>query len=117
MGDDWLLRSVDHVEEAGRATIAGVEALIASLEPLRQQRGAGVPLAGIADDLIARGGPAVRRRCGEALAEYARAVMLFRARMIRAMVDTEGMSLSEVSRKLGVSRQMVTRLYRAAEES
>jgi hypothetical protein len=33
--------------------------------------------------------------------------------VIRTLVDEEGVSLSEVSRRLSISRQMTTRLYDA----
>ena len=41
--------------------------------------------------------------------------MLYRAGLIRAMVDDEKLSFTAVGRRLGVSRQMVARLYRYDE--
>jgi predicted DNA-binding protein (UPF0251 family) len=45
--------------------------------------------------------------------EYEHAVMLFRRGMVRALVDEGGLSLTEVARRMGVSRQGVARLYDA----
>lgn len=50
----------------------------------------------------------------EVLAEFDRTLTRTRAEAIRLMVDDEGMSLSEVARLVGRSRQFVTRLYRSA---
>lgn len=55
-----------------------------------------------------------RRHVTDALVRMNSALMACRAEGIRQMVDVEGMSLSEVSRVLGSSRQFVTRLYQKA---
>ena len=37
--------------------------------------------------------------------------MMYRVGLIRAMVDEEKLSFAEVARRMGVSRQMIARLY------
>jgi len=112
--EDWLLASVAEIEMAGRDTVASVEAVIASLESVREARRSGRSSAEIAGGIIAAGGPAMRRRAGAAVAGYERAIMIFRSRVVRSLVDDEQLSFSEVARRMGVSRQKVTRLYHAA---
>jgi hypothetical protein len=112
---DRFLRAIDDI--AG-AVEAAREALDESTEPLvsaRRRRLAGASMLEIVDDLVAAGGPeALRRETARAFARYERAVKAFRGTVIRTLVDQEGVRLSEVSRRLSISRQMTTRLYHAA---
>ena len=41
--------------------------------------------------------------------------MVYRVGLIRAMVDEEELSFTEVGRRLSVSRQMIAKLYRYDE--
>jgi hypothetical protein len=113
--DDRFLEAIDDI---GAAVEAAREALDESTEPLvsaRRRRLAGASMLDILDDLVAAGGPeALRRKTATAFACYERAVRAFRGTVIRTLVDEEGVSLSEVSRRLSISRQMTTRLYDAA---
>jgi hypothetical protein len=77
---------------------------------------AGKPLDEIVHDLIAGGGRQKRLGSAEAFRQYEQAVASMRAGVVRALVDEDGLSLTEVSRRLGVSRQAAARLYQPAAE-
>jgi hypothetical protein len=106
------------IEDIAAAVDAAREALNESIAPLvsaRRRRLAGASMLEIVDDLVAADGPeALRRETARAFACYERAVKAFRGIVIRTLVDEERVSLSEVSRRLSISRQMATRLYDAA---
>lgn len=111
-------RFLGAIDEIAAAVDAAREALDESTEPLMsacRRRLAGASMLEIVDDLVAADGPeALRRVTATAFARYERAVKAFRGTVIRTLVDEEGVTLSEVSRRLSISRQMTTRLYDAA---
>jgi hypothetical protein len=112
LGDSFLAA----IDDIAAALEAAREALDGSTEPLasaRRRRLAGASMLEIVDELVAAGGPEARRDTARAFARYERAVKTFRGTVIRTLVDEEGVSLSEVSRRLSISRQMTTRLYQA----
>jgi predicted HTH domain antitoxin len=76
---------------------------------------AGVPVSEIVADLISQGGREARLRSSAAIEAFEHAVMVYRVGLIRAMVDEEKLSFAEVARLMGVSRQMIARLYRHDE--
>jgi predicted DNA-binding protein (UPF0251 family) len=43
---------------------------------------------------------------------YERAVMRLRGGVVRALIDEENVSLTELAQRMGVSRQVVARLYK-----
>lgn len=94
------------------AARASLEEIPAVLAPTRAQRAQGLPLSLIALDLADRAS-AGRRETAKAFADYERAVGSLRASMVRALVDEEGASFSALARRMGISRQAVTRLYEA----
>ena len=71
----------------------------------------GRPLSEVYDD-----GLTIERRNAMfgVLASFDRAFSRARVEAARIMIDDEGLSLSEVARLIGRSRQFVTRLYRSA---
>lgn len=111
-------RFLGAIEDIAAAVEAARQALDESTDPLvsvRRRRLAGASMLEIVDDLVAAGGhEALRRQTARAFAVYERAVQAFRGTVIRTLVDEEGASMSEVSRRLSISRQMTTRLYDAA---
>jgi hypothetical protein len=113
MGEDWFVASVDRVARA--ASIAS-EDLRAAVEELvgstRAARADGRSLIEIVDLMAARKGREMRLRAISAFQEYERAVADMRAGVVRALVDEEGMTLSEAGLRLKISRQAATRLYR-----
>jgi hypothetical protein len=112
---NWLLEAIEQVEQTGEEAQRAIREGVASIESAREQLVAGAPVSQIVDDLIARGGREARLRSSTATDAFEHAVMVYRVGLIRAMVDDEKLSLSEVGRRLGVSRQMVARLYRSDE--
>ncbi len=112
---NWLLEAIRRVEQTGEEAQMAISEGIASMDRAREQLVAGAPVSKIVDDLIAQGGREARLKSSAAIDAFEHAVMVYRVGLIRAMVDDEGLSFSEVGRRLGVSRQMVARLYRYDE--
>jgi hypothetical protein len=112
---DWLLDSIEQVEQVGAVARDEISVSIASLGRVRTQRVAGVPVAAIVADLAARGAQETRLRTAGALAGFERSMMNFRVGLVRHLVDDEGLTFTEVGRRIGVSRQMTARLYRSVE--
>jgi hypothetical protein len=86
--------------------------VVQSLAETRRERNAGSPIAETADQVLARQGRETRLHASAAMDAYERAAMRFRSGMVRALVEEGNLSLTEVARRMGVSRQVVTRLYR-----
>lgn len=112
---NWLLEAIKQVEQAGREAQTAIGEGVASIDRAREKLVAGAPVSKIVDDLIAEGGRQARLRSSTAINAFEHAVMIYRVGLIRAMVDDEKLSFSDVGRRLGVSRQMVARLYRYDE--
>ncbi len=112
---NFLLEAIKRIEQTGEEAQRAIGDGVASMDTARVRLVAGVPVSEIVDDLIARGGRDARLRSSAAIAAFEHAVMVYRAGLIRAMVDEEKLSFTEVSRRLGVSRQMISRLYRFDE--
>ncbi len=108
-----LLGAIERIEQTGEEAEKAIREGVASLDRARKQLVAGVPVSEIVDDLIARGGRDARLKSSAAIDAFEHAVMVYRVGLIRAMVDDERLSFSEVGRRLGVSRQMIARLYRS----
>jgi hypothetical protein len=112
VSDDWLLRAIERVEEAGRLAAAALSRSLENVAEVRRQREDGVAVDSIIARVLVTGGPEARRATEDAFHRYQHAVMVLRALMIRTLVDHSGSSLSEVARKMNISRQKVTQLYR-----
>ncbi|MEA2646234.1 MAG: hypothetical protein QOE92_1317 [Chloroflexota bacterium] len=111
---DWLLQSIDQAEAAAVAAREALDAAVQWLSATRIERLAGVSILTVADTTLAGSGDEARLQASVAMEEYEHAVMLFRRGMVRALVDEGGLSLTEVARRMGVSRQGVARLYDAS---
>ena len=85
-----------------------------ALDTGRQARLAGRPVSEIVDNLIGDGGRDVRLGAAGAFRQFEREIQSMRVGVIRAMIDDEGLSITEASARLGVSRQAGARLYRSA---
>ena len=112
VSDDWLLRAIERVEEAGQLAAAALTRSLENVSEVRRQREDGVPVDSIIARVLVTGGPEARRATEDAFHRYQHAVMVLRALMIRKLVDHSGSSLSDVARKMNISRQKVTQLYR-----
>ncbi len=84
-----------------------------ALETGGQARLAGRPVSEIVDELIGGGGRDVRLGAAEAFRQFEREIQSMRVGVIRAMIDEEGLSVTEASALLGISRQAGARLYRS----
>lgn len=116
MAEDWFVVAVRSVAEAGRTACESVEAAVRALEAGREARLAGRPMSAIVDELIAGGGRNLRLGAAAAFRQFEREIQSMRAGVIRAMIDEEGLSLTDASARLGVSRQAGARLYRSGED-
>lgn len=106
-----LLEAIKRIEQAGDDAQRAIGEGLASIEGARERLVAGVPVSEIVADLIAQGGRDARLRSSAAIEAFEHAVMVYRVGLIQAMVDEEKLSFAEVARRMGVSRQMIARLY------
>jgi DNA-directed RNA polymerase specialized sigma24 family protein len=113
---DPFVAAAEEVATAGRAACDAIESAIRALEVGARARATGVPLVDIVDELIGAGGRDVRLATADAFHEFERAVAKMRARVVRTLVEEDGLSLTDVARRLRISRQAVARLYRHAKE-
>jgi hypothetical protein len=116
MSEDWFAAAVEQVARAGRDSCAAIEAAVRQLESSRDARAASLPLAEMVDEIITAGGRDIRLGAAEAFREFERSIATMRAVVVRALIDEDRLALSEVARRLRISRQAVARLYRAATE-
>lgn len=107
----WLLEAIKRIEQSGEDAQRAIGAGVASTDMARERLEAGMPISEIVADLMAQGGREARLRSSAAVDEYEHAVMVYRAGLVRAMVDEEQMSFAQVAQVMAVSRQMITRLY------
>jgi hypothetical protein len=106
-----LLEAIKQIEQTGDEAQRAIGEGLASIEAARERLAAGVPVSEIVVDLMAQGGRQARLRSSGAIEAFEHAVMMYRVGLIRAMVDEEKLSFAEVARRMGVSRQMIARLY------
>jgi hypothetical protein len=110
-GRDWLLDRIDAVERAAAAARLALGAATDVLAPARARRLAGEPLVPIAQSLLTTGaGP--RRNAEHTLREYERAVAALRSAVVCALIRDEGLTLTQLAKAMGISRQAVARMYR-----
>jgi hypothetical protein len=107
----WLLEAIKRIEQTGEDAQRAIGEGLASIEGAWERLVAGVPVSEIVGDLMAQGGREARLRSSGAIEAFEHAVMMYRVGLIRAMVDEEQLSFAEVARRMGVSRQMIARLY------
>jgi hypothetical protein len=112
MTEDRFVAAVRSVADAGQGVCDAVDAAVSALEAGRQGRLAGRPISEIVDELINGGGRDVRLGAADAFRQFERAIQSMRLGVIRAMIDEEGLSITEASARLGISRQAGARLYR-----
>ena len=106
-----LLEAITRIEQAGEEAQRTIGEGIASMDEARERLMAGMPVSEVVAHLSAQGGREARLRASAAIEAYEHAVMVYRACLIRAMIDEEQLSFAEVARNMGVSRQMIARLY------
>jgi hypothetical protein len=117
MKDDWLTAAIDEVALAIEAAIQALNDANEVLTQVRQDRVAGVPFLEIFDLFLARGGQARRMSVSRVLENYETRMLRLRAEGVRELVEKEGMSLTWVAVRSGLSRQKVSRLYHSTRQS
>jgi hypothetical protein len=110
----WLLEAIERIEETGDEARRAIGDGVASVEAARERLVAGAPVSEVVSDLMAQGGRDKRLKSSAAIAAFEHAVMEYRAGLIRAMVDDEKLSFVEIATRMGVSRQLIARLYRTS---
>jgi hypothetical protein len=113
---DWFVAAVEQVAAAGRAACEALDAAVAALEEGRRARLAGRSMLEVVEGLIDGGGREIRFASADAFRDFERAVAEMRAGVARSLVDDHGLSLTEVARRLNISRQAASRLYQADPE-
>ena len=116
MSQDPFVAAAEVVAAAGRAACEAIESAIRALEAGARARTRGMPLVETVDELISAGGRDVRLSAADAFHEFERAVADMRAGVVCMLIDADGLSQTEVARRLQISRQAVARLYRDAKE-
>ena len=116
MTEDWFVGAVERVENAGRQACLAIETAVSALQEGGEARNAGRPLVDVVDELIAAGGRQTRLSAADAFREYERTIASMRAGVVRALVDEGGLSLTDVAKRMRISRQAAARLYEPASE-
>jgi hypothetical protein len=116
MDRDPFVAAADEVALAGRAACEVIESAVRALEVGARARTTGIPMVDVVDRLIGAGGRDVRLATADAFHQFERALIEMRARVVCTLVDDDGLSLTEVGRRLHISRQAVARLYRHSKE-
>jgi hypothetical protein len=110
--DDPYVDAIDDVKAAALEAHAAIERLMAAFSAARAARTGGSTVTDIVRHIARRGGRQMRLATTDTLAAFENALTAYRAVAIRVMVDNEHLNFSEVGDVIGVSRQMVARLYR-----
>ena len=117
MSRDPFVVAAEEVAAAGRAACDAIDSAISALEVGVRARTTGTPLVDIVDELIGTGGRDIRLAAAEAFHEFERAVAEMRARVVRSLIEDDGLSLTDVALQLQISRQAVARLHRHARDA
>jgi hypothetical protein len=116
MTEDWFVGAVERVAEAGRQACLAIDAAVGALREGCEARNAGGSIVDVVDEMIAAGGRETRLSAAQAFREYERAIASMRASVVRALVDVGGLSLTDVAKRLKISRQAAARLYQPVQE-
>ena len=116
MTEDWFVGAVERVADAGRQACLAIETAVGALREGCEARNAGRSIVDVVDELIAAGGRETRLSAADAFREYERAIASMRAGVVRALVDEGGLSLTDVAKRMKISRQAAARLYEPAPE-
>jgi hypothetical protein len=114
MTEDWFVGAVEQVADAGRQACLAIETAVGALRKGCEARSAGRPIVDVVDELIGAGGRETRLSAADAFREYERAIASMRGAVVRALVDEGGLSLTDVAKRLKISRQAAARLYEPA---
>jgi hypothetical protein len=113
---DWFAGAVERVANAGRQACLAIETAVGALREGCKARNAGRSVVDVVDELIAAGGRETRLSAADAFREYERAIASMRTGVVRALVDEGGLSLTDVAKRMKISRQAAARLYERVRE-
>jgi hypothetical protein len=113
MTEDWFVAAAERVADAGRQACLAIDTAVGALRQGCEARNAGRSIVDVVDELIAAGGREMRVSAADAFREYERSIAALRAGVVRALVDEGGLSLTDVARRMKISRQAAARLYEA----
>jgi hypothetical protein len=113
---DWFAGAVERVADAGRQACLAIETAVGALRQSCEARNAGRSVVDVVDELIAAGGRETRLSAADAFREYERAIASMRTGVVRALVDEGGLSLTDVAKRMKISRQAAARLYEPVRE-
>jgi hypothetical protein len=113
---DWFAGAVERVADAGRQACLAIETAVGALREGCEARNAGRSVVDVVDELIAAGGRETRLSAADAFREYERAIASMRTGVVRALVDEGGLSLTDVAKRMKISRQAAARLYEPVRE-
>jgi hypothetical protein len=116
MTEDWFAEAVERVADAGHQACLAIDTAVDALRGGLEARNAGRPIVDVVDELIWAGGRETRLNASEAFREYERAIGAMRAGVVRALVDEGGLSLTDVAKRMKISRQAAARLYEPVRE-
>jgi hypothetical protein len=117
VSEDWFVAAVDRVADAAEQACDAIRASIRALETGREARLTGGSMVEVVQSLIGAGGRATRVGAADAFREYERAIAGMRSKVVRALVDEEGLTLTEASRRMRISRQAASKLYGISAEN
>jgi hypothetical protein len=112
--DDWYVASIDDVQRSADDLKAAIDHTMNALVEARARRLAGVGLLDIVRGLVAGGGRETRLAPARAFKAWEAAIAAYRAQAVRALVDEDHMTYTQIGELIGVSRQIVARLYQSA---
>jgi hypothetical protein len=115
--NDWMLDAIDEVARTAENAHRAIDEVVEMIGATRAQRQGGARTEEIFDGLVNAGGRRKRLRAAAALDEFEHAILVYRAGCVRALVNEESATFSDLGRRMEVSRQMVARLYRTAGDS
>ncbi|GAC1326965.1 MAG: hypothetical protein NVSMB17_00360 [Candidatus Dormibacteria bacterium] len=110
-----MLAHLDRVEAAGQLARDALDRGLVSLAAVRADRISGLPIDQIVDRMLVAGSREHRLGISGAFAQFERTLMEYRSALVKDMVDTTGISLTELATRMKVSRQVVGRLYREGD--
>ena len=112
-GGDWFVESIDQVRSAAVDLHLALDRIVGQLESAAASRKGGASLLEVVHQLVEEDGRESRLGPTVTFRGFERAVTGYRAQTVRRLVDDDRLSFTEVARLIGVSRQMVARLYKS----
>ena len=103
MREDWLVEAMEMVADTGRQACDAIAETIAALDRGRLARLEGRSVTEVVEVLISGGGRDVRRQSSDAFRNWERTIAHMRSAVIRALVDEDGLSLTEAAHMLLIS--------------